>query len=62
MEHSVAQLVGSLAGVGVAVALIAAFAFAVMWPLMLFSMMRSMKGIRRELVELNETISRKLPM
>lgn len=62
MERTIAQLVGSLAGVGIVFGLVAVFTLAVAWPLMLFSIMRSTKGIRRELAELNENISRKFPM
>jgi hypothetical protein len=57
---SASDLVTFLFGAGGFIVVIAMGALACFFPLMLFSIMRSMKGIRRELETLNETLQNKL--
>lgn len=57
---SVADVVTFIAGTGGMITLLIMAAMACFFPLMLFSIMRSMKGIRRELSTLNETLQDRL--
>lgn len=57
-----ADLIAFVAGFGGVLTLLLMGAMACFFPLMLFSIMRSMKGIRRELETLNETLQNKLTM
>jgi hypothetical protein len=60
MRDPISTLVGQLAGFGFLFMMLVAFTLGVMWPLMALSVVRNIKGIRRELSTLNETLENKL--
>lgn len=56
----VTDLIGSVLAFSGIISIIVLFAIGGLVPLMVFSIMRSMKAIRRELSTLNETLQNKL--
>lgn len=57
---SVADIVGGIIAFGWLLGLLTAIALGVFLPLMVFFIMRHLKGIRHELSTLNETLQNKL--